>query len=201
MPSITCPCGRTKEVSVSHFNAGAKYCSLACRGTYGPQPTTHGLSRRGRRHYLFETWVGIRKRCHLPTHQSYPRYGGRGISLHDAWRNDAGAFADWILSNLGERPPGATLDRIDNDGDYAPGNLRWATAQMQADNAHRKAPPASTGVPGVTAVHTRRGVRYRARTTKDQKTVYVGTFNTVDQAIEAKAKFDSNVLALVDSII
>jgi hypothetical protein len=54
--------------------------------------------------------------------------------MYEPWINNYWAFELWILDNLGPRPPGCSLDRIDNDGNYAPGNLRWATAKTQAFN-------------------------------------------------------------------
>lgn len=54
--------------------------------------------------------------------------------MWEPWRTDAGAFINWMLANLGPRPAGMSLDRIDNDGDYEPGNLRWATQAEQNNN-------------------------------------------------------------------
>jgi hypothetical protein len=70
-------------------------------------------------------------RCYLPSQQNYPRYGGRGITICARWRN---SFTDF-LADLGEKPgPEYSLGRIDNNGDYEPGNARWETAAQQAAN-------------------------------------------------------------------
>jgi len=78
----------------------------------------------------YNSWRAMRKRCHYPAHHNYPSYGGRGITVCERWRFSFDNF----LEDMGFRPEGHTLDRIDNDGDYEPGNVRWATAEQQRKN-------------------------------------------------------------------
>lgn len=72
----------------------------------------------------------MKQRCLNVKHKSYAIYGGRGIKICDRWLE---SFEDF-LADMGERPEGMTLDRIDVDGDYTPGNCRWATSETQSNN-------------------------------------------------------------------
>ena len=73
-------------------------------------------------------------RCHNPESKDYVNWGARGISVYQEWRQDIAAFCTWLDENLGPCPLNHTMDRIDNDGDYEPGNLRWATWSEQNRN-------------------------------------------------------------------
>lgn len=76
----------------------------------------------------------MRRRCLNPNYKDYKLYGGRGITVCDEWKDSFQAYYDYVskLPHYGEK--GYSLDRIDNDGNYEPGNVRWATAKEQANN-------------------------------------------------------------------
>lgn len=94
----------------------------------------HHLHRHGHRPKsacspTYSSWLSMRYRCTNENSDNYHLYGGRGISICDRW-NDFVNF----LADMGERPPGTSLDRVDPDGNYTPSNCRWATPKQQARN-------------------------------------------------------------------
>lgn len=93
------------------------------------RPSTHGETNT----YLHRTWGAMKHRCRNPNNTYYHRYGGRGITYDPLFETYEG-FRDYIMETIGERPDGLSLDRIDNDGNYSPGNLRWATQSEQNSN-------------------------------------------------------------------
>lgn len=111
-----------------------RFCSRSCAGrtTARSRVASRNSNWRGGKtsHPLYETWLDMIGRCHRTTHQRFESYGGRGVTVCERWRLDFWAF----VADMGERPIGRSLDRIDNDAGYTPENCRWATASEQSRN-------------------------------------------------------------------
>lgn len=119
-----CDCGNTRVVTGGCLRQGG---TVSC-GCYAKvKSIRHGLSRS--RSYV--SWCSMVTRCTNQNYPEYPRYGGRGITICDRWRNSFEAF----LEDMGPRPARMSLDRYPNgDGNYEPGNCRWATDLEQSRN-------------------------------------------------------------------
>lgn len=85
---------------------------------------------------VYSIWKNMRQRCLNPRHPRYGDYGGRGITICQTWLDSFEAF----YKDVGDPPPGLTLDRIDNDGPYAPDNVRWASRADQNRNQRSRTP-------------------------------------------------------------
>ncbi len=113
-----CECGESFVCIVNAVKTGSK---LSCGCAYKKANTTHGLSE----HKLYRKWSGMITRVTDENGDRWHRYGGRGITICDEWRNDFLAFYTWAINNGYKE--GLTLDRRENDGNYEPSNCQWIT--------------------------------------------------------------------------
>lgn len=129
-----CDCGEQKVVSGTSLVQGVtKSCGCLSRETAAQNCSgraSHGAAREGMRFPEYGIWMRMRLRCENPEHHNYRRYGARGISVCPQWASFQVFYAD-----MGPRPsPQHSIDRKNNDGNYEPGNCRWVTAIVQANN-------------------------------------------------------------------
>lgn len=134
-----CECGNiTKVKSTSLLKGNTNSCGCYRREMASLNNITHGDTRKSSEFYwLYTTWNSMINRCHNNNAANYERYGGRGIKVCDEW-HDYLNFKEWILNNIGIRPNGKSLDRINNNGNYEPKNVRWATISEQNNNRRKK---------------------------------------------------------------
>lgn len=125
-----CECGRQTEISGSQLRSGTQSCGCLWREAMKAANETHGRGSKSLRDRTYKTWLSMKARCENPRSQNYKYYGGRGIEICARWSSNFEEF----LADMGDRPEGKSLDRIDPDGDYEPGNCRWATRKEQRVN-------------------------------------------------------------------
>jgi hypothetical protein len=125
-----CECGTRREVGVRSLRDGSS-ASCGCLRLERARAVMVRHARTGTREHRI--WLAMKQRCLNPRHAAYPFYGGRGIQICPVWQTDFTAF----LRDMGECPPGMSLDRINNDGNYEPGNCRWVTRHEQMRNTRR----------------------------------------------------------------
>jgi hypothetical protein len=131
-----CECGNT----LIAFETNVKYGTVKSCGCLKSQPKIHGKAKHRERSIEYKTWLNIRRRCSDPNTFGYAHYGGRGISVYEPWQNDFLAFEKYMIENLGEKPlpyEDYSIDRIDVNGNYEPGNLRWVDRITQANNKRK----------------------------------------------------------------
>jgi hypothetical protein len=133
-----CDCGKTTTVTGSKLRQGQVRTCGCGRSKFSRERVKHGRASLTVSEHLVRTyrsWTSMRRRCLTPTNIGYSHYGGRGIRICERWSSFENFLAD-----MGERPPGRTLDRVNVDGNYERDNCRWATVMEQNSNRRDRRP-------------------------------------------------------------
>lgn len=123
----------------------------------------------------YTSWLNMRQRCNDKNHTQYHDYGGRGVKVCERWNKFTNFLAD-----MGKRPDGMTLDRIDSDGDYEPSNCRWADRTTQARNHRMTRNNTTTGIVGVN--WKRQYNKYRVHISVNKQIIELGYFDDLENA-------------------
>lgn len=154
-----CECGDEQEISIQHMLAGK---SKRCRTCANKRPSYRWRSSQfdeTQAKYPAKLKTAVTdaiKRCTDTTDTAYNNWGGRGISVYQGWLDDPRLFVEYLMTLDGWDNPDLILDRIDNDGNYTPGNLRWATNLESAHNQRHSQPTIMTAERVAEAIELRR---------------------------------------------
>lgn len=159
-----CRCGHWFDANIEHVNRGATR-SCGCL----QQEAARKSGRNNARHGMvftptYRSWAGMIARCSIRNSRVYSRYRGRGISVCERWR---ASFA-YFLEDMGERPEATSIERIDNDGNYEPGNCKWATRIEQGSNKRNNRILTIDGVSRTMAEWSRESGAVGYKTIKDR---------------------------------
>lgn len=166
---VKCSCGCEFELQTYRINN----ITFSCKSC---SSLKHGFNKKGSRNRIYSIWDKMKTRCFNINSKSFDRYGGRGISVCNDWKDNFIAFKDWALQN--GYKDNLSIDRINNDGNYEPSNCRWTTQKVQARNTTLYRKTNTGGKRGVFKVKD----KYISKITVDNKSFHLGTFDDIESA-------------------
>lgn len=176
-----CICQNVVVVNGSKLRNGqTQSCGCLQKERASQASTTHGLSNSK----LNKIYFAMKHRCYNPNSDSYKNYGARGIKICSEWLDKENGFINFYnWSMLHGYKEGLTIDRISNDGNYEPSNCRWETRTIQSFNQRHR-----SNKTGHTGIKKSKNGKYEARIRKNKKDYYLGTFSTIEAAVEARER-------------
>jgi len=177
MVQVKCTCGKIFNCALSGIiSKHTKSCGCLHKRVSSLVNKKHGMHL----HPLYGTWLHVKDRVTNKNNKSYKNYGGRGIILFPPWQVDFQLFHDYVSALPHCREKGYSFDRINNDGNYEPGNVRWATRHIQNSN-NRKKPNSTSGYVGVGKTY-KRWCAYVGRKR-------IGSWKTKEEALNARNNY------------
>jgi len=186
-----CECGNESIVGGTQLNQGkTKSCGCLTKEKIGALNKSHGQTIGRKTTKTFNSYRGMKARCYDPNNSHYIHYGGRGIQVLEPWYSSFEEF----FKDMGERPEGMSLERIDINGPYCKENCKWENSTNQAFNIKKKSNNTS-GRSGVK--RSKNGQKWIAMIGKNGKKHYLGTFDTYEEAVEVREKAELEMYGFI----
>jgi hypothetical protein len=171
-----CKCGTIRIVDGDELRTGrSNSCGCVRNKESSKRMNTHGLSDTR----IYNIWTDVKKRCYNKRNKEFHNYGGRGISVCEAWKHNFIDFYNWAMDN--GYSDDLTIDRMDVNGNYEPSNCRWATWSEQGRNKRIS----NRNKTGISGIMLKRG-KYNVRIGVNGKRFYIGDFVSFDDAVKAR---------------
>lgn len=180
-----CDCG---TVTIVHGGLVRGGHTTSC-GCFKTEQILKAVTKHGKsKDLIYFLWNTMMERCYNPNSTSYHKYGERGIKVCERWQVFENFFED-----MGDKPDGLSLERIDVNGDYHPDNCKWGTASEQAFNIRKR----SNNTSGRTGVDLDASGLWRARIWKDKKCYKLGYFESYEEACEARSNAELELYGFI----